>query len=486
MAAYNGKRHENQQPMTIRLRGSRRFIPIWLLSILVSVILVECIVITMDLLLMGQVTWDYLLTALVAAVLVSGLMNFFGALFLAQKQQLEVTNQALEAAKQSAEAANQAKSEFLSNMSHEIRTPMNAILGLAHILTKSELTPDQRGLLDQIGDAGKSLLYIINEILDLSKIEAGQMRIETLRFEPLKVLRRVEGLLRHTAEVKGLKLQVEAADGIPEALMGDALRLEQILVNLTSNAIKFTERGRVDLRASVMEIDETHAILRFEVRDTGIGMAPDTLQQLFQPFTQADSSITRRFGGTGLGLSISKRLVDLMDGKMGVTSQTAEGTVFWFDIPLAKAAEESASSGPSPAEDEPQESLHLGGLRLLAVDDNRLNRLVVERALMLEGAHVTLAADGLQALQILTVQPQAFDVVLMDIQMPVMDGLAATREIRKIPELVHLPVIALTAGVLADEREAAENAGMNGFLAKPLDMKQVVLTLMPYRRHSQD
>jgi len=472
--------------MKIFLHGARRFIPIWLLSILVSVILVECIVITMDLLLLGQVTWDYLLTALVAAVLVSGLMNFFGALFLAQKQQLEVTNQALAAAKQSAEAANQAKSEFLSNMSHEIRTPMNAILGLTHILAKGELTPDQRGLLDQIGDAGKSLLCIINEILDLSKIEAGQMRIETLRFEPLKVLRRVEALLRHTAEVKGLKLQVEAAGGIPETLMGDALRLEQVLINLTSNAIKFTERGRVDLRAAVMEIDETHAILRFEVKDTGIGMTPDTLQQLFQPFTQADATITRRFGGTGLGLAISKRLVDLMDGTMGVTSQTAEGTVFWFDIPLAKATGESASSTPAQAEDELHESPHLDGLRLLAVDDNRLNRLVVERALMLEGAHVTLAGDGLQALQILTVQPQAFDVVLMDIQMPVMDGLTATREIRKIPELVHLPVIALTAGVLADEREAAENAGMNGFLAKPLDMKQVVLTLMPYRRHSRD
>ena len=472
--------------MKIFLHSARRFIPIWLLSIMASVILVECIVVTMDLLLLGQVTWDYLLTALVAAVLVSGLMNFFGTLFLAQKQQLEVTNQALEAAKQSAEAASQAKSEFLSNMSHEIRTPMNAILGLTHVLAKGELTPDQRALLEQIGDAGKSLLNIINEILDLSKIEAGQMRIESLPFDPLKVLRRVEGLLRHSAEVKGLHLRMEAAPDIPLNLLGDALRLEQVLVNLTSNAIKFTERGRVDLRAAAMDINQTHAQLRFEVRDTGIGIAADKLQQLFQPFTQADASITRRFGGTGLGLAISKRLVELMDGTLGVTSQEGQGAVFWFDIPLSKAVEESASREPTLPQNDPQEPTHLDGLRLLAVDDNRLNRLVVERALTLEGAKVTLAADGLQALQILTGQPRTFDAILMDIQMPVMDGLTATREIRKHPEWAHLPIIALTIGVLPEEREAANDAGMNGFLAKPLDMKEVVLTLMAYRRRSRE
>ena len=260
-------------------------------------------------------------------------------------------------------------------------------------------------------------------------------------------------------------------------MLGDRIRLEQILVNLIGNAIKFTQEGSVALAVTHVRDHAIPLRLRFEVRDTGIGVPQPVQSQLFQPFSQGDASITRRFGGTGLGLTISKRLVELMGGDIGVLSEEGRGSTFWFEIPFERACDGSMSGTIAMPTPEEPTGPRLGGLHILAVDDNRLNLMVLEKALMNEGADVTLAADGQQALQVLGARPGDFEVVLMDIQMPVMDGLTATRAIRNDPGLCHLPVIALTAGVLPEERQAALDAGVDGFLTKPLDLKQMLATL---------
>ena len=388
--------------------------------------------------------------------------------------------QELRRARDAANAASVAKTQFLAHMSHEIRTPMNAVLGLAQLLAREPLTPGQAAMVRHICEAGDTLLHIINDILDFSKIEAGQLRIDPRPFTVSAVLGHMESLFRMAAEAKGLALSIH---GTPEhlgTLLGDSLRLEQVLINLLGNAIKFTQAGCIGLSVTPVVTDSTTARLRFEVRDTGIGIPPEVLAQLFQPFSQGDASITRRFGGTGLGLAISRRLIDLMAGKLGATSEVGQGSTFWFEIPFKR------SKAPEPLEDtrvteEAQSAApQLAGLRVLAVDDSHLNLMVVERALKIEGASVSLAADGQQALQILKAQPHGFDIVLMDIQMPVMDGLTATREIRRDSALAKLPIIALTAGALPEEREAALSAGMNDFLAKPLDLKEMNTVLSAY------
>ena len=388
------------------------------------------------------------------------------------------TEQVLHEAKVAAEVANRTKSEFLANMSHEIRTPMNAILGLTQILERDTLTRDQHDLLHKIRDAGFGLLHIINDILDFSKIEAGQLQIDPAPFVLDTVLNRMENLLTATAQHKGLTLAIHSPDELTGQFVGDALRIEQILTNLIGNAIKFTPRGRVEVWVKAQAVTEQTARLHFAVTDTGIGMTPEQVEKLFQPFRQADSSTTRRFGGTGLGLSISKRLVELMGGAIGVTSTQGQGSTFWFELTLGRVAGTAPppESAPLPAAQGPR----LTGLRVLAVDDNRINLFMLQRALQLEGATVSLAADGQQALDALSASPAGFDVVLMDVQMPVMDGLRATREIRQNPEWARMPVIALTAGVMAEERAAAQAAGMAEFLAKPLNLEQMVATLLPY------
>ncbi|MFM8442302.1 MAG: ATP-binding protein [Methylococcus sp.] len=376
-------------------------------------------------------------------------------------------------------AANAAKSQFMGHMSHELRTPMNAILGFAQLLEYLVPEPDHRDLVRMIRESGDHLLRIIDDILDLAKIEAGQLRINTQAFSLPSVLERVDHMLRIQANAKGLEFRVEPPPTPIGALLGDPGRLQQILVNLVGNALKFTEQGQVSLIvAPAAAAAPARLRLRFEVRDTGIGIPPEVLETLFQPFSQGDASLTRRFGGTGLGLVISQRLVEGMGGEMGVQSVVGQGSTFWFEIPFqrveADPADEANAAEPA-AEQRP-----LAGLRVLAVDDNPINLRMIGRVLEQQGANVAQARDGQAALHVLRSRPGDFDVVLMDVQMPVMNGLEATRAIRGDVALATLPVIALTAGVLPEERAAALDAGMNDFLAKPLNLSQLLAALKPY------
>ena len=373
-------------------------------------------------------------------------------------------------------AASAAKSQFLAQMSHEIRTPMNAILGFARLLEDEPLTEDQEQMVRRINAAGRSLLSIINDILDFSKIEAGQLSLDRQPFNLAELLGHIGSLMGAVAEAKGLTLRLQDDAPLAGRLSGDALRIEQVLINLVGNALKFTERGGVTLRVKPVAITEASARLRFEIQDTGIGLSPDAVARLFVPFTQADSGITRRFGGTGLGLSISKRLVELMDGNIGVQSTFGAGSTFWFELPFDRLPDEEKPESSAPQVKGPR----LQGLRLLVVDDSPINLKLAERVLQREGAEVTLMSDGQQAVDGLRAHPAGFDLVLMDIHMPVMDGLTATRAIREELGLVTLPVIALTAGVLAEEKQNALDAGVNDFLPKPMDLDLMASMIRSY------
>ncbi|MDQ5911117.1 MAG: two-component system, sensor histidine kinase and response regulator [Pseudomonadota bacterium] len=378
--------------------------------------------------------------------------------------------QELEKARIAAEIANQAKSEFLAHMSHEIRTPMNAVLGLAQLLKREPLNDHQHSLVAHIHESGQSLLAIINDILNLSRIEAGQLRLELWPFHLTSLVAKLDSMMNPAAQAKGLTLRIETPSTPPGSLMGDVLRLEQVLTNLLGNAIKFTEQGEIVLQIQIQKADLTSVWLRFAIRDTGIGIAPEVLSRLFMPFTQADATITRNFGGTGLGLAISKRLVELMGGDIGVESQVGQGSTFWLEVPFRRAVDSAPTRfvvPPGPPSCGPR----LTGKRVLMVDDSVINRQVVDETLLWEGATVTHAGDGQQALDQLQSAPTAFDIVLMDIQMPVMDGLTAIRLIRNDLGLTDLPILACTASVFPEQQAAALAAGANEVLTKPLDLE---------------
>ncbi|WP_157268584.1 PAS domain S-box protein [Azohydromonas aeria] len=375
-----------------------------------------------------------------------------------------------------AETASRAKSAFLANMSHEIRTPMNAILGLTHLLARERPTPQQAARLGKIEGAARHLLSIINDILDLSKIEAGKLRLEERDFALQALLDHVRSIVSDAAAAKGLALRIDY-DDTPLWLRGDDTRVRQALLNYAGNAVKFTARGHVTLRAQLLDDQGQRLRVRFEVEDSGPGVEPDVLPRLFEAFEQADVSTTRRHGGTGLGLAITRRLAALMGGEAGATSTPGQGSTFWFTAWLERG-EPLRAGAPEVAQAEAELRLHHAGARLLLAEDNFVNREVALELLRHAGLEVEVAGNGREALDRLARQP--FDLVLMDVQMPVMDGLAATRELRRRPELAALPVLAMTANAFAEDRAACLEAGMNDFVAKPVDPEGLYATLLKW------
>ena len=374
------------------------------------------------------------------------------------------TQRDMRRAKEQAEESSRAKSSFLANMSHEIRTPINAIMGMTHLVLKTVLSTQQRGYLNQIGTSSRHLLGVVNDILDYSRIEAGKLSLECIRFSLEKVLRDAVAQVEQKAVAKGLALSVSIDPDVPDALMGDPLRVTQILVNFLSNAVKFTTRGTVVLRAKAAKQDADSVALELRVTDTGIGLTEQQQTLLFQSFEQADDSTTRRFGGSGLGLAICRQLATLKGGEVGVESQFGQGSTFWFRASFARALE----LGPAPLHSAPAVDLSaLRGARILLVEDNELNQEIAVALLSDADVEVRVARDGQEALR--TLEAEAFDVVLMDLQMPVMDGLEATREIRRRAPLAGLPVIAMTASAMHSERAACEEVGMNDHITKPIE-----------------
>ncbi len=375
-----------------------------------------------------------------------------------------------------AEAANQAKSAFLAHMSHEIRTPLNGILGMTELALDAPLPPTVRESLETVRHSGQSLLGILNDILDFSKIEAGKLDIESVAFELPELIRRTLATLGPVADAKGLTLAAELAPDLPAGVVGDPGRLRQVLLNLIGNGLKFTEHGGVSTRARLLERAGGRVRIRFEVTDTGIGIAPEKQRQIFEPFAQEDASITRRYGGTGLGLSITSRLVRLMGGEIGVQSSPEMGSTFGFTLPFGLAepapaalpAGSGAPGGPGP-DPGPSQAAPARVLRVLLVEDNAVNQKVGLGMLRRLGHAVSVAANGQEALERLAAEP--FDLVLMDMQMPVMDGLEATRRLRAREAALGLPrtrVIATTANAMASDQALCLAAGMDGFISKPL------------------
>jgi len=415
--------------------------------------------------------------SLIALIIV--LAALAGFLFARQineaNRRLRLALDEMRAAKEEAERASRAKTDFVSRMSHELRTPMNAILGFAQLLESEMLTPDHRDYVGEINRAGVHLLELINKVLDLAKIEAGQMTIEHIPFDLRLMLGEVSAIVSERAKAKGLELHFHAAPELPAGIMGDPTRLKQVLINLIGNAEKFTRQG--SLNVSIEPIEDGNRI-SFSVQDSGIGMDADTLTRLFQPFAQADESMTRKFGGTGLGLKISQDLVRAMGGEIHVESELGKGSRFWFSLlatpaPLAEnIAPQNIAVAPVIAPAAPTKSVEAGlHGHVLLVEDNRINQMVATRMLSKLGLTYDIANHGGESLQ--QMQEHGYDLILMDMEMPEMDGPEATRQIRAIEAesgKKRIPIIAMTANAMHEDRDRCLASGMDDHMAKPVEM----------------
>ncbi|MDL2314411.1 response regulator [Desulfovibrio sp. OttesenSCG-928-C14] len=407
------------------------------------------------------------------------------------------TQDELRLARDLAEKSAKAKSEFLANMSHEIRTPMNAIMGMLHLLGETGLSEKQSAYVERAEHSTRLLLRIINDILDFSKIDAGRLEMEQIDFSMERLIGNVRGLIGVQAEAKGLEFTIESAPDVPDILNGDPVRLEQILINLSNNAVKFTSSGFVSIKISRQEPagDPGRVKLLFEVSDSGIGISREQAESLFTPFTQADTSTTRKYGGTGLGLAISRSLAELMHGSIWCEGRPEGGSRFSFTAELGcprkaeakKRSETLAEEAPSKAygaADEAEDSFQsLSGLRVLLAEDNEINQMIAIELLESKGITVDAVSNGLQALKAL--RENSYDVILMDIQMPEMDGLSATAQIRTNPAYENLPIIAMTAHAMQGDREASLGGGMNDHLTKPIDPRLLYETLRAWDKRAK-